>query len=221
MSLSFDLFWSFRSPYCYLALPRILQIHKKYDVEVNVRPVYPMAVRSPDFFKRVHPNYRRYHLMDSQRVAEYLGIPYRRPIPDPIIQDLETNEIAAEQPYIYRLTRLDMAAVLAGRGLAFLKHVSPLLWDGNVEGWDQGTGLAEALTRADLDLTALDRDITADPDRYDALIEQNQDVHIQAGHWGVPTTVFKREPFFGQDRIELLLWRMQQHGLRKREDGPT
>ena len=71
MSLSFDLFWSFRSPYCYLALPRILQIHKKYDVELKVRPVYPMAVRSPDFFKRVHPSYRRYHLMDSQRIAEY------------------------------------------------------------------------------------------------------------------------------------------------------
>lgn len=221
MSLSFDLFWSFRSPYCYLALPRILQIHKKYDVELKVRPVYPMAVRSPDFFKRVHPSYRRYHLMDSQRVAEYLDIPYRRPIPDPIIQDMETNEIAAEQPHIYRLTRLGMAAVLAGRGLAFLEHVSPLLWDGRVEGWDQGTHLAEALARADLDLTALDRDITADPARYDTLIEQNQDAHIQAGHWGVPTTVFNGEPFFGQDRIELLLWRMRQHGLRKREDGPT
>ncbi|MEE8264833.1 MAG: DsbA family protein, partial [Acidiferrobacterales bacterium] len=171
MSLSFDLFWSFRSPYCYLALPRILQIHKKYDVELKVRPVYPMAVRSPDFFKRVHPSYRRYHLMDSQRVAEYLDIPYRRPIPDPIIQDMETNEIAAEQPHIYRLTRLGMAAVLAGRGLAFLEHVSPLLWDGSVEGWDQETHLAEALARADLDLTALDRDITADPARYDTLIE--------------------------------------------------
>ena len=114
-----------------------------------------------------------------------------------------------------------MAAVLSGRGLAFLEHVSPLLWDGRVEGWDQGTDLAEALARADLDLTALDRDITADPARYDALIEQNQDAHIQAGHWGVPTTVFNGEPFFGQDRIELLLWRMRQHGLRKREDGPT
>jgi 2-hydroxychromene-2-carboxylate isomerase len=114
-----------------------------------------------------------------------------------------------------------MAAVLAGRGLAFLEHVSPLLWDGSVEGWDQGIHLAEALARADLDLTALDCDITADPARYDTLIEQNQDAHIQAGHWGVPTTVFNGEPFFGQDRIELLLWRMQQHGLRKREDGPT
>ncbi|TMB53500.1 MAG: 2-hydroxychromene-2-carboxylate isomerase, partial [Deltaproteobacteria bacterium] len=38
-----------------------------------------------------------------------------------------------------------------------------------------------------------------------------------AGHWGVPTMVFAGEPFFGQDRIELLVWRMRQHGLRARD----
>ena len=37
-----------------------------------------------------------------------------------------------------------------------------------------------------------------------------------AGHWGVPTMVFQGEPFFGQDRIDLLVWRFRQHGLRER-----
>ena len=37
-----------------------------------------------------------------------------------------------------------------------------------------------------------------------------------AGHWGVPTMVFEGEPFFGQDRIDLLVWRMKQKGLRGR-----
>jgi len=27
--------------------------------------------------------------------------------------------------------------------------------------------------------------------------------------------VFNGEPFFGQDRIDLLVWRMRQHGLRR------
>jgi hypothetical protein len=27
--------------------------------------------------------------------------------------------------------------------------------------------------------------------------------------------VFKGEPFFGQDRFDLLRWRMQQNGLRR------
>src|SRR3546814_14893684 len=78
MTLSFDLFWSFRSPYCYLALDRILDIHRRYDVEVRVRPVYPPAVRTPDFFQRVHRNYRRYNLLDTNRLAEYYGLCRKR-----------------------------------------------------------------------------------------------------------------------------------------------
>ncbi len=216
MSLSFDLFWSFRSPFCYLALDRILDINKVYDVEVNLRPVYPLAIRTPDIFQRLHPNYRRYHTLDAKRVAEYLGVPFRSPVPNPVNMDLETNEISPEQPYIFRLTRLGMAAALSARGLPFIDHVSRIIWDGTVDGWDQGAHLADAVARAGLDLNELDSKINADPARYDALIEKNQEAHVAAGHWGVPTMVFQREPFFGQDRIDLLVWRMRQKGLRKR-----
>ncbi len=219
VGFSFDLFWSFRSPYCYLALDRILAVGREYEVAINVRPVYPLAIRSPEFFKRVHPSYRPYHLLDSQRVADHLGVPYRRPLPDPIVMDMETNAIAPDQPYIHRLTRLGMGAVLAGRGLPFLDQVSRILWDGTVDGWDQGTHLADAVARAGLDLEVLDREIATDPARYDAAIEKNQDAHAAAGHWGVPTTVFQGEPFFGQDRIELLVWRMRQRGLKERGEG--
>jgi len=52
MTLSVDLFFSFRSPYSYLALPKTLKLIADYDVTVNLRPVYPLAVRVPGFFKR-------------------------------------------------------------------------------------------------------------------------------------------------------------------------
>jgi hypothetical protein len=55
MSLTVDLFWSFRSPYSYLALPKTLRLVADYDLVVNARPVYPLAVRVPDFFKRMNP----------------------------------------------------------------------------------------------------------------------------------------------------------------------
>ncbi len=214
--LAFDLYWSFRSPYCYFTLPRLLEIERAYDLEIRLWPVYPIAVRNPDFFKRVHPNYRRYHLLDSKRVAEFLDIPYRRPRPDPIVQDMETHEIAREQPYIHRLTRLAMAAVLAGCGLRFTVEVSRILWDGSVDGWDRGTHLADAVARAGLELAELDRAIAAEPSKYDALIADNAQALEASGHWGVPTMVFQGEPFFGQDRIPLLVWRMRRHGLRRR-----
>ena len=45
MTLSVDLFWSFRSPYSYLATPRLMELERAYDLMINVRPVYPLAVR--------------------------------------------------------------------------------------------------------------------------------------------------------------------------------
>ena len=55
MTLSFDLFWSFRSPYSYLATPRLVEMERDYDLSINVRPVYPLAVRSGDFFEKQNP----------------------------------------------------------------------------------------------------------------------------------------------------------------------
>jgi 2-hydroxychromene-2-carboxylate isomerase len=36
----------------------------------------------------------------------------------------------------------------------------------------------------------------------------------------VPTFLFGKEPFFGQDRIDLLIWRMQSKGLVRRAASP-
>ena len=43
MTLSVDLFWSFRSPYSYLALPKTTQLASQYDITVVARPVYPLC----------------------------------------------------------------------------------------------------------------------------------------------------------------------------------
>ncbi|MDX2167496.1 MAG: DsbA family protein [Deltaproteobacteria bacterium] len=216
MTLAFDVFWSFRSPYSYLATKRLVRIQAEYDVEVRVRLVLPIAVRIPGFFQKVNPLWPPYLMRDTYRIAQFEGLDYGWPQPDPIVQDPSTREVAAEQPYIYRLTRLGVAAVERGRGLPFIDEVSQLIWNGKTVGWHEGAHLAEAAARAGLDLAALDQAIAADPAHYDAIIERNQQDLEAAGHWGVPTMVFEGEAFFGQDRIELLLWRLGQHGLTKR-----
>ena len=48
------------------------------------------------------------------------------------------------------------------------------------------------------------------------VIQENEAAHVAAGHWGVPTAVFEDEPFFGQDRLDVLLWRLQSKGLQPR-----
>lgn len=216
MSLSFELYWSFRSPYSYLATPRIVDLVTRFDVGCDVRPVHPLAVRDPEFFRRVNPMWPPYLLRDTLRIAQMEGIPYGWPRPDPIVQDIARGVIAEEQPYIHRLTRLGVAAVERGRGLPFLHAVSDVIWSGEVDGWHEGDHLAKATARAGLDLDELDAAVSADPERYEAKIQANQDAHAAAGHWGVPTCVFEGEPFFGQDRLGHLVWRLEQHGLRPR-----
>ncbi len=216
MTLAIDVFWSFRSPYSYLATPRLVRLAADYDLAVNVRPVLPIAVRIPGFFETVNPLWPPYLLRDTLRLAQYLGLDYGWPRPDPIVQDFATRTVAAEQPYIHRLTRLGIEAARRGRGLAFIDEVSRLIWNGKVDGWNEGTHLAEATARAGLDLAELDPVVARDAAALDAAIAKNQEDHLAAGHWGVPTMVFEAEPFFGQDRIDLLVWRLEQRGLAPR-----
>ena len=88
--------------------------------------------------------------------------------------------------------------------------------DGSVEGWNEGDHLTRAAAAAGFDLAAMDKAIEADPDRFEAVIAANEKDHAASGHWGVPTFVFEKEPFFGQDRIDLLTWRMESKGLTRR-----
>jgi 2-hydroxychromene-2-carboxylate isomerase len=215
MTLSADVFWSFRSPYSYLAIGRYRKLAEDYDLTINIRPVYPLAVREPDFFERSHPNWLQYTFRDMFRVAQFHDIPFGPPRPDPIVQDVMTRKIADEQPYIFRLTRLGQAAARRGKSLPFCHEAAMLIW-GGAENWHEGDHLKGAAERAGLDLAELDAEALADADALDAEIAGNQQALEAAGHWGVPTLVFEEEPFFGQDRIDMALWRMEQKGLARR-----
>ena len=215
--LEIDVFWSFRSPWSYLATPRLAEWQRRYDLRVRFRPVYPIAIRTPEFFGSVQPLWFSYFKLDVFRVAEFLDLPFVLPRPDPVVEEVRDGErvFPAEQPYIHRLTRLGVLAEERGRGIDFAESVSRLIWDGT-EAWDKGKHLEEASGRAGLDLTELDAVALAESERLEAVIEQNQTDLETAGHWGVPTCVFQGEPFFGQDRLDVLLWRLQQNGLKER-----
>ncbi len=215
MTLKADLYFSFRSPYSYLAIGRYRALTEIYDVEIDLRPVYPLAIRQPDFFERSHPNWLGYTVRDMMRVAQFHSIPFAAPKPDPIVQDMATRRIADEQPHIFRLTRLGQVAARKGKGLVFAEEVSRLIWGGTA-GWHEGDHLANSAARAGLDWAELEEQAASDAAALDDEIAANQQALENSGHWGVPTLVFDGEPFFGQDRIEMVLWRMNEKGLAER-----
>lgn len=216
MTLAAELFFSFRSPYSYLAVGRYGQLAEDYAVDIALRPVYPLAIRQPDFFERNHPSWLRYTMLDVLRVAQFESIPFGPPRPDPIVQDVATRRIAKEQPYIYHITRMGQAAARRGKGLAFAHEVAQLIW-GGAENWNYEVHLYPACARAGLDYVELDAEAQDDATALDAEIAANQQALEDAGHWGVPTLVFEGEPFFGQDRIAMAQRRMEQKGLLPRQ----
>jgi 2-hydroxychromene-2-carboxylate isomerase len=130
--------------------------------------------------------------------------------------DMATRTYPKDQPYIHRLCRLGQLAAERGKGLAFLREVSHTIWSGEVEGWNEGDHLTKAAERAGCDLAEMDRTIGAEEARLDAALLQNEADQRTGGHYGVPLMVFEGEPFFGQDRFDQLLWRMQTKGLARR-----
>ena len=46
--LAIDVFWSFRSPWSYLATPRLRRWQEEYALDVRFRPVHPIAIRDPE-----------------------------------------------------------------------------------------------------------------------------------------------------------------------------
>jgi len=213
MTEPIDVYWSFRSPYSYLATPELLQLRKDYDVDVNLRVVLPIVVRSKKkLFDPSNMKPVKYIIMDSLRRGEFLGLPMEMPRPDPIVQDMQTFQLAEDQPHIYRLSKLGVEAQRQGKGIDFAAKVSRLIF-GGTENWDQGDHLAEAASEAGLNLTDMEAAINSS-DHLDE-VETNHAALDAAGHWGVPTMVLRGEPFFGQDRIDTLRWRLDKYGLGK------
>lgn len=209
-----DVYWSFRSPYSYLATPRLRAMAGAWHVPFRLRPVYPIAVRVRGFFKQARAQWLPYLLTDVVRLADYLGMPIGPLDPDPIVMDLSTGEVAGDQPHIGRLTRLGVLAAETAPdgGWAFIEAVSRCIWSG--QGWTRPGVLEAAVASAGLDLDRLDDRQSEEAERLEAVIAANEAEQAKY-HWGVPLMVYRGEPFFGQDRLDLLEWRLGQTAAQR------
>lgn len=204
-----DIYWSFRSPYSYLAIGRLSAIVRDFDIPYAFRFVRPLAMREPTFFERNRPQWLPYLFKDILRESARLEIPFAFPRPDPISMNLATGKVDAEQPLMDRLMGLGIAAEETERkGLEFAHAVSRRIW-GGTENWHEGGHLADAAAEAGLSLAGLETYAREQKAEVDAAIGRNEEAQMTQ-HWGVPLMVLDDEPFFGQDRLDSLIWRLQQ-----------
>jgi 2-hydroxychromene-2-carboxylate isomerase len=229
--LKVDVLWSMRSPYSYLVLQRLVWLNSNYNVDVNIRPVMPVAVRStkggkgkagglfgitykvPDMF------------WDTVRQGQFLGVPFKYPAPDVIWQNLyppheegyQFVHPPEKQPYIHWLTRLASYAAQREKSLEYVNQVSYLIWSGEVEHWP--AYVKERFNRIEgLDYDQAIEYIIKNVEEVDSCWLENADFMAQTGHGGVPLMVFQGEPFFGGDRFDPFLFRLRQSGLTRRHE---
>lgn len=208
-----EIYWSFRSPYSWLATDRLAAIAGAFPVELRFRFVRPLALREPNFFEENRPQWLPYLMKDVFRESQRLGVPIFPPRPDPIQMDLATGKVDAVQPYMGRLMDLGVAAEETERsGLRLARAMARRIW-GGVENWHYDLTLAEAAMEAGLELSALERWIKDNRDRIGAVIADNEAEQMKH-HWGVPLMVLDGEPFFGQDRLDSLVWRLNQIAIK-------
>jgi 2-hydroxychromene-2-carboxylate isomerase len=210
-----EIYWSFRSPYSWLAIDRLADIADSYDVATDFRYVRPLAMREPTFFERNRPQWLPYLFKDVMRESARLGVPFAPPRPDPISMNMGSGKVDADQPLMERLMALGIAArETSDRALAFARATARRIW-GGTENWHERGRMEAAAREAGLDLAALEAFARDNPQRIAEAIARNEAAQM-VHHWGVPLMVLDDEPFFGQDRLDSLVWRLDQKGLRRK-----
>jgi 2-hydroxychromene-2-carboxylate isomerase len=173
-----EFFYSFRSPYSYLAALKMQAFHARWPAGVVVRPVLPMAMRDIT----VNRAKQLYTLRDVRRVADRRGIAFGR-VADPLGEGAK------------RLLGVFGNAAGSEQQLALLVSAGRAVWS---EGIDVGTddGLRFVCERAGVDSTVGDDIDYAERNRLDLL---------DAGLWGVPCyRLGDGFAAWGQDRFWML-----------------
>ena len=215
--MKIDLYFSYRSPYSYLILPRMLELKEKYDIEINFKIVYPIAIRMPEWFEgKNFFTFFFFKMIDMRLQAKKLGIPFTSKLkPDPIRQNIMTGKISSHQPYIFDICHLGQMAQMKGVGMEFAFEVSSLIF-GGVENWNTDENLSEAAKKVGLDLTQLRESVNVHEEEIIEQIKQNQVDQLNAGHHGVPLTVIGDKHFFGQDQFDKIMKTLKEKGLKER-----
>lgn len=193
--LACELWFSFRSPYSYIALERIEAVLAPFEVPLVLRPIAPMVARG----LAVPSVKRMYIVRDAKREADRLGIPFGE-LCDPLGAGIDNC--------------LAIAHWAGKRGpadaLAFARSAMRGIWS-EARDVSAYVDLRAIVERANLPWEEA-KAALGDPEAAKAATANAADLAV-IGLWGVPS--FRAGDFvaWGQDRLPLLEDRLRRHAL--------
>lgn len=195
MSITIDYYFSTSSPWTYFGSGRFIEIVRKTGAKVNVYPVnygtiFPQSGGLP--LPKRSPQRQAYRMMELKRWRDYLGIP--------IV--LQPANFPSQAPLAAQTI---IAAREAGKDALMLSDaILTALWrdDRNIDDPIEVAAIAEGVG---LDGHDLVNAALGFADDYAADSEKA----LAKGVFGAPSWVLPDgEVFWGQDRIDLLRWRL-------------
>ena len=200
---SIEVFYSFQSPYSYLALEGIYDLEDKYDIEFIWQPFSAKAAGQQVTPMPVVADKLSYLIEDTERHAKAMGIPLKFP------EGWPENEFDPG-----RMTRAAIAALDMGVLKEFNFKVFDKIWGAGENPNDEAftTSLCEDL---DVDLGEFLSKLSSSDTR-----ERIKGIYKRGKKLGVfdtPTFVIDNsERIFGIERLPYVAERLEKMGLKKK-----
>jgi 2-hydroxychromene-2-carboxylate isomerase len=179
-----EMFYSFRSPYSYLALGRISAIADAFGLKLLIRPVLPMVMRGLQV-----PNAKLLYIAnDAKREAARLDIQFHK-FSDPVGAGAERCMAVFEY------------AKKEGREREFVQAAGNAIWNDAID-VSSDNGMRRVTEQVGMfwpDVVMAMKD-----ESWRELAEGNRGDLTDAGIWGVPTFKLGEVILWGQDRAWLL-----------------
>ncbi|NBN64262.1 2-hydroxychromene-2-carboxylate isomerase [Pannonibacter tanglangensis] len=192
MTKAIDYFYTHISPWAYFGHQVFLDLAQQHGIEVRFRPVHLSGVFDASGglpLARRHPVRQTYRLIELQRWREKRNLPltiHPRHFPvDPTLADCCAIALAACGGPVAQFSALAFRAIWAE--------------EGDLTDRDTVAGL---LSRLDLDPLPILAEAEGETARR--TYADNQALAIELGVIGSPCYVLEGEPFWGQDRLDLL-----------------
>ncbi len=185
-----EVFFSFRSPYSYLAIARLWARWAEGAFQLRLRPVLPMVMRGLP----VPRAKRLYIVRDAKRLADAQGVPFGRLV-DPLGAGVE------------RCLAVVCALPDAGSKLRFAAAAFEGIWsrardvatDRGLLAVAEAAGLDEGVVRAALG----DESWRGEAETNRVALKE------ELGLWGVPSLRLGRRTAWGQDRLDTFLTQLR------------